>query len=93
VPDVVNELVATSAALAKLGVRGISGAEARETIWNRHLIIRNRRGNLERRQPQTRRLLIGRTNAGRTLTLVIEETIEPSTWLIVTGGSRRSPSV
>jgi hypothetical protein len=32
-----------------------------------------------------RRLLIGRTDGGRTLTLVIERTIEPSTWLAITG--------
>ena len=32
-----------------------------------------------------RRILIGRSDAGRFLTLVIEETIEPTTWLIVTG--------
>jgi hypothetical protein len=32
-----------------------------------------------------RRLLIGRTDGGRTLTLVIEQTLDPTTWLIVTG--------
>jgi hypothetical protein len=32
-----------------------------------------------------RRLLIGRTDGGRALTLVIEQTIDPTTWLIVTG--------
>jgi hypothetical protein len=34
-----------------------------------------------------RRLLIGRTNGGRALTLVIESTVDPTTWLIVTGWS------
>ena len=29
--------------------------------------------------------MIGRTNGGRALTLVIERTIDPTTWLIVTG--------
>jgi hypothetical protein len=33
----------------------------------------------------SRRLLIGRTDGGRLLTLVIQETMEPTTWLIVTG--------
>ena len=32
-----------------------------------------------------RRLLIGLTDGGRALTLVIEQTIDPSTWLVVTG--------
>jgi Phage integrase family len=31
------------------------------------------------------RLLIGRTDGGRVLTLVIERTVDPTTWLIVTG--------
>lgn len=64
---------------------GISSAEAEQAIWNRHVLIRNRRGQAERRQREMRRLLIGRSDAGRFLTLVIEETIEPTTWLIVTG--------
>lgn len=84
-PDVVNQLLITSVALVKLGARGISGAEAHQLIWNRHLIIRDRRGSSERHQRSARRLLIGRTDTGRTLTLVIEETIEPTAWLVVTG--------
>ncbi len=84
-PDVVNQLLATEVALDKLGARGISSAEAEQAIWNRHVVIRNRRGQAERRQRGVRRLLIGRSDAGRFLTLVIEETIEPTTWLIVTG--------
>jgi hypothetical protein len=32
-----------------------------------------------------RRFLIGATDDGRVLTLVIEQTVEPTTWLIVTG--------
>jgi hypothetical protein len=30
-------------------------------------------------------LLIGRTDGGRCLTLVIEQTVEPTTWLVITG--------
>jgi uncharacterized DUF497 family protein len=85
VPDAANQLLATEAALDKLGARGISVADADQTIWNRHVILRNRRGKPERQQPETRRLVIGETDAGRVLTLVIEETIEPTTWLLVTG--------
>jgi uncharacterized DUF497 family protein len=71
--------------LAELGARGISVAEAEQTIWNLHVIVRNRRGSAERRQPDTRRLVIGRSDANRVLTLVIEETVEPTTWLLITG--------
>ena len=80
-----NQLLATEAALDKLGARGISVAEASQTIRNRHVIVRNRRGSPERRQPDTRRLVIGQSDANRVLTLVIEETIEPTTWLLITG--------
>lgn len=84
-PDAVSQLLATEAALDKLGARGISLAEAGQTIWNRHVIVRNRRGSPERRQPDTRRLIIGQSDANRVLTLVIEETIEPTTSLLITG--------
>jgi uncharacterized DUF497 family protein len=77
-------LLATEVALNKLGARGISVVEAEQTIWNRHVVVRNRRGSPERRQPDMRRLVIGQS-ANRVLTLVIEETIEPTTWLLVTG--------
>jgi uncharacterized DUF497 family protein len=85
VPDAINQLLATEAALNKLGARGISVTEAEQTIWNCHVVIRNRRGSLERRQPSVRRLVVGQSDSGRLLTLVIEETIEPTTWLLVTG--------
>jgi hypothetical protein len=42
---------------------------------------------LSRSKPGKRRLLIGRTDGGRILTLVIERTDDPTTWLIVTGWS------
>lgn len=85
VADVVNELLATEVALDKLGARGISLPETEQTIWNRHVIVKNRRGVPPRRQPSKRRLLIGRSDANRVLTLVIEETVDPTTWLLVTG--------
>jgi len=85
VPDIVNQLLATEAALDKLGARGIAVAEAEQTIWNLHAIVGNRRGSPNRRQPVTRRLLVGQSDANRVLTLVIEETVEPTTWLLITG--------
>ncbi|MDQ3730340.1 MAG: hypothetical protein M3355_12215 [Actinomycetota bacterium] len=83
-PDAVHELLATDAALDKLGARGISAAEAEQTLRNQHLTVRNPR---EEGEPGTRRLLIGRTDGGRILTLVIARTVDPTTWLIVTGWS------
>lgn len=84
-PDVVSQLLATEAAIDKLGARGISAAEAEQTLWNRHVLVKNRRGSPERRQRGTRRLLIGHSDVNRCLTLVIEETLEPTTWLLITG--------
>ena len=44
---------------------------------------RNPRGGGEEGE---RILLVGRTNGGRVLTLVLERTLDPTSWLIVTGG-------
>jgi hypothetical protein len=48
--------------------------------------LRNPHGGGE---PGTRRFLIGRTSGGRVLTLVIEQTLGPTTWLIITGWSAK----
>ena len=82
--DDVRELLATEAALMKLGSRGISTDEAGQLVRNPHLTVRNPRAGAE---PDKRRLMIGRTDGGRVLTLVIERTVEPTTWLLVTGWS------
>jgi hypothetical protein len=66
----------------KLGSRGISKAEAAQLPRNRHVTVRNPKAPLDRAR---RLLLIGRTDGGRPLTLVIEPTADPSVWLIVTG--------
>ena len=78
-PDVVHELVATVRALEKLAARGIAAEEPPQLPGNRHVIVHNPR------DPLRRRFLIGATDGGRVLTLVIEQTVEPTTWLIVTG--------
>jgi hypothetical protein len=80
--DAVHQLLASDAALDKLGVRGISAGEAEQLPRNQHHTVRNPR---EAGEPGKRRLLIGRTDGGRILTLVIERTVDPTTWLIVTG--------
>jgi uncharacterized DUF497 family protein len=85
VPDLISEMLATEAAIDKLGARGISISEAEQMIWNRYVVVRNRRGSAVRPQRNIRRLLIGHSDSGRFLTLVIEETVEPTTWLLITG--------
>jgi uncharacterized DUF497 family protein len=80
--DEIAQLLATDAARMKLGARGVSTAEAEQLLGNRHAIVRNPSGH---GQEGERRLLIGHTNGGKALTLVIERTVEPTSWLIVTG--------
>jgi hypothetical protein len=82
--DVVHQLLATDVALDKLGQRGISAMEAEQLPRNRHVTARNPRGHAD---PGERLLLIGYTDGGRLLTIVIERTADPTTWLIVTGWS------
>ena len=68
--DAVHQLLASDAALDRLGARGISAEEAEQLPKNRHQTVRNPR---EAGEPGKRRLLlIGRTDGGRALTLVIE---------------------
>jgi uncharacterized DUF497 family protein len=80
--DYVHRLLATDVALDKLGARGISAHEAEQLIANRHATVRNPRQPVG---PERRVLLIGRTDGGRVLTIVIERTADPTTWLVVTG--------
>lgn len=81
-PETVHELLATEAAIEKLGARSIAADVAGQIPRNRHVVVRN---PSDSRGSGKRRLLIGRTDGGRALTLVIERTIDPSTWVIVTG--------
>jgi hypothetical protein len=81
----ISQIQATEAALGKLGARDISEEEAEQVLNNAYVIARNLRGRAARPQPRARRALIGRTDGGRALTLMIEETLEPTSWLIITG--------
>ena len=83
-PDVVYELLATEVARDKLAARDISPAEVEQVPRNEHRIVRNPHAG---GKPGKRRLLIGETDGGRALTLVIERTLDPTTWLVVTGWS------
>jgi hypothetical protein len=76
VPDVVHELLATEVAGDKLAARGISTAEIEQVPRNVHRTVRNPR---EQTESGRRLLLIGETDGGRVLTLVIERTVEPTT--------------
>ena len=83
-PDVVYELVATEIARDKLAARSISPSEVEQLPRNEHRIVRNPH---EGGEPGKRRLLVGETDGGRVLTLVMERTVDPTTWLVVTGWS------
>ena len=80
-PDSIIELLATEAAIDRLGGRNITTDDAHQLLGNTHALARNPR----QEPPGARRLLIGRTDGGRFLTLVVERTIDPTTWVIVTG--------
>jgi uncharacterized DUF497 family protein len=79
--DAIYELLVTDVAAGKLGRRGISDEEVAQLLRNANVTVRNpgAGGGAERL------LLIGSTNGGRILTLVVERTIEPSAWLVITG--------
>jgi uncharacterized DUF497 family protein len=78
----IGELLDTDAACVKLGARGITVGEANQLLFNGYEVKRNP-GDRSRAEKRFR--LIGRTDGGRPLTVVVEETIDPTTWLIVTG--------
>ena len=79
-PDVIAELLVTDAAIDKLGARSITTHDARQLPRNDHIVVRNPHDA----PPGKRRLLIGYTDGDRALTLVIEQTVDPTTWLIIT---------
>ena len=80
----IHQLLATDVALDKLGARAISAQEAEQLPRNAHIAVRNPHEGSSRGE---RLLLVGRTDGGRPLTLVIERTADPTTWLVVTGWS------
>jgi hypothetical protein len=86
VPDVVHELVLIVAAIKKLGARGISEREVKQLTDNRYVIAPNRgRRRRSARKMRTRRLMVGRNDGGRALTLVVQRTPEPTSWTVITG--------
>jgi uncharacterized DUF497 family protein len=88
---VIYELRATLASIEKLAAHGISVQEAEQLIDNRYVILRNTgRRRRSRRKLDTRRIVVGHADGGRTLTLVVEQTNVPTSWLIVTGWTATS---
>lgn len=83
----IHELLATRVAAEKLGARAISIDEAQQLLDNRYVIARNTGRRRRHERELARRLVIGRTGGGRALTLVVERTSDPTTWMIVTGWS------
>lgn len=77
--DTVSELLMADAAVEKLGARSISEEEVGQLPSNHHVIGPNPRGGEERR------LLVGRTHGGRALTLVVERTLDSTTWAVISG--------
>jgi hypothetical protein len=84
VPEV-HELKIPEFAAVKLGRRGISAVEARQLPRNPYRMAPNPRERGLPKQLRRRLILVGETNGGRTLTLVVERTPEPTDWLVITG--------
>jgi uncharacterized DUF497 family protein len=81
VPPAIHKLSIPDFAAEKLGRRGISVTEALQLPWNDHDL------EIDRSAPpgSDRRLLLGESNGGRALTLVVEPTRDPTDWLVITG--------
>jgi hypothetical protein len=79
-PDVVNELLISPFPEHKLGRRDISKREALQILSGTNALMKNHRSPDGRRK-----LLVGETHGGRVLTLVVERTHDPTTWIVVTG--------
>jgi hypothetical protein len=80
--ETIARLLATDAARIKLGARDISTVEVEQVPRNRHATVQNPHGG---GHEDERILLIGHTSGGRALTLVLARTLDPTSWLIVTG--------
>jgi hypothetical protein len=78
-PDEIRVLLIDEVVVGKLGARDIFDGEARQVLGNLNKTGPNPHGGEERR------LLVGLTDGGRVLTLVVERTLDPTTWTVVTG--------
>lgn len=65
--------------VAHIARHGITADEVEQITGNPYITARNRRG------PANRIVMIGRTNGGRELTIVLEATRDDGVWRPVTG--------
>jgi hypothetical protein len=77
----IYELDVPDFARVKLGRRNISAEEARQLLRN----AKEEGPNPRAPRGRNRKLLVGETDGGRRLALVIEPTREPTTWRVITG--------
>ena len=80
-PPDVYDLEVPDFALVKLGRRNISAVEALQVRWNDP----EERANPRSPRSRNRKLLLGETDGGRRLTLVIESTADPTAWIVIAG--------
>lgn len=86
-PMLIARLIVNAPAERKLAARAISPSEVRQLVSNGALVTRNPHPRVERS-----RLLIGRTDGGRMLTVVIQpDAADDAAWHVMTGwpASRR----
>lgn len=69
-----------------LARHGVTRREVRQLLANQHVSVRNPRR-------ADRRRLIGRTDGGRVLTVVMEPTQDPGTWRPVAGWDAEPPEL
>jgi hypothetical protein len=77
----IAELSYTCHAVRMLTTRGISTAEVNQLPHNAYMAVRRRRNAAVWK----RYTLVGHTDGERPLTIVIEETCDPASWLVITG--------
>jgi uncharacterized DUF497 family protein len=80
-PFLIAELDFSHHAVRMLTLRGIAPAEVRQLPSHTHMTLPQRLSTAGRQ----RHMLIGRTDGGRPLTVVIEETSDSASWIVITG--------
>src|SRR3954447_858033 len=89
--DRITELLLPEAARDKLGARQISVDEVQQLLDNRYVFMRAGRARRSSGELPARRLVVGQTDGARSVTLVVERTIDPTTWIVVTGWEATPP--
>jgi len=71
---VVSDLIVDKHNRAEMARHGVARDEVDQLLWNRNVIVPNRRGEAGSV------LLVGETNGGRLLTAPLAPTHDPTTW-------------